>query len=156
MILVYQNLKPLLFQWKLTRTSIDLLHDHTAQKRLVGQLLYLTITKPNLSYLVQVLSQLMDKSTHSHMTAAQCVLRYLKSTPGQGIFISAPSICHLKAFSDSNQVSCVDTRSLVTIFYIFLGILLYPVSQRSILQFLVHQQMQNIELQLPFLVKSHS
>jgi hypothetical protein len=38
---------------------------------------YLTITRPNLSYLVQVLSQLMDKPRSSHLDFANCVLRYV-------------------------------------------------------------------------------
>lgn len=85
---------------KLTKIGIDLLSDPTAYRRLVGRLLYLVIIRPDLSYFVKVLSQYMDKPTHSHMTSAQRVLRYLKSRLGKGIFMSACSSCQLKAFSD--------------------------------------------------------
>jgi hypothetical protein len=56
---------------------IYILTDPTSYKRLIGCLLYLTITRPNLSYLVQVLSQLMDKPRSSHLDFANCVLRYV-------------------------------------------------------------------------------
>lgn len=60
---------------KLARTGTDLLSDPTVYIRLVGRLLYFTIARPSLFYSVQVVSQFMDKSTHSHMIVANRVLR---------------------------------------------------------------------------------
>lgn len=76
---------------KLSRTTGKLLEDPTANRRLVGGLLYLTITRPDISYSVQILSQFMDSPRQPHLDVENCVLRYLKSSPTQGLFYSANS-----------------------------------------------------------------
>jgi len=79
-----------------------LLSDLASYRRLVGRLLYLTITRPDLSYAVQALSQFMSNPRAMHLQAVERVLRYLKATPCQGLFLKADSNLHLKAYSDSD------------------------------------------------------
>ncbi|XP_042948597.1 uncharacterized mitochondrial protein AtMg00810-like [Carya illinoinensis] len=69
---------------KLTRTDFVLYDDPSAYRRMIGRLLYLTLTRPDLAYSVQDLSQLLAKPAISHYQAATRVLRYLKATLGQG------------------------------------------------------------------------
>jgi len=55
-------------------------------RRLVGQLLYLTITRPDITYSLHLLSQFMQDPRQGHWEAAVLLLRYLKSCSGHGIF----------------------------------------------------------------------
>jgi hypothetical protein len=106
---------------KLSRSSGVLLADPTSYRRLVGRLLYLTITRPDISYSIQLLSQFMDSPRQPHMDAATRVLRYLKSSPGEGLFYSASSGPHIQAFCESDWAGCPDTRRSVIGFCIFFG-----------------------------------
>lgn len=61
------------------------LHDITGYQRLVGKLLYATITRPDISYVVHS----MQQPKKSHLEAPNTVIRYLKGTVGQGIWLNA-------------------------------------------------------------------
>jgi hypothetical protein len=96
-------------------------HDPTAYRRIIGKLLYLTNTRPDISFAVQQLSQFMQHPTIHHYEAAMRILRYIKSAPAQGLFFPSESSLQLKAFSDSDWASCLTTRRSITGFCIFLG-----------------------------------
>ena len=54
-------------------------------QRLVGKLIYLIHTRPDIAYAVSVVSQFMHVPREVHVVAVFRVLKYLKSSPGQGI-----------------------------------------------------------------------
>ncbi|RDX85859.1 putative helicase CHR10, partial [Mucuna pruriens] len=58
--------------------------DPERYRRLVGKLIYLTITRPDISFAVGVVSQFMQASCVDHWAAVLCILIYIKKTPGQG------------------------------------------------------------------------
>ena len=60
-------------------------------KRLIGKLLYLTLTRPNICYAVHKLSQFISSPKVPHLQTAYRILKYLKKTPGQGLFLFANS-----------------------------------------------------------------
>ena len=91
----------------------------SSYRRLVDRLIYLTNTRPNIAHVVQQLSQYMAHPTTAHSQAASRVLRYLKGTPGSGIF--ATGSLQFKAFSDSDWAGCRDTRRSITDFSVYLG-----------------------------------
>ncbi|RVW71744.1 Retrovirus-related Pol polyprotein from transposon TNT 1-94 [Vitis vinifera] len=64
------------------------LGDPGRYRRLVGKLNYLTITRPDISFPVSVVSQFLQSPCDSHWDAVIRILRYIKSTPGQGNLIS--------------------------------------------------------------------
>ena len=89
--------------------------------RLVGRLIYLTNSRPNITYAVQQLSQYMSSPTNVHLQAAYRVLRYLKGTPGSGLFFPATGTPQLRAFSDSDWAGCQDSRKSTTGFLVYFG-----------------------------------
>lgn len=68
---------------KLTADSGVQLQSATGYQQLIGKLIYLTITRPDICFVVDTLSQFMQSLTSAHMEAAKRDLRYLKGSPGQ-------------------------------------------------------------------------
>ncbi|KAK1406643.1 hypothetical protein QVD17_42133 [Tagetes erecta] len=95
--------------------------DPNQYRRLVGRLLYLQATRPDIAYAVNVLSQFVGDPRHSHMEAANRVLRYLKTTPGQGILIPKEGGTKLTAYCDSDWLGCPITRRSRTGYLLLLG-----------------------------------
>ncbi|XP_022867073.1 uncharacterized protein LOC111386827 [Olea europaea var. sylvestris] len=106
---------------KLKSEDADHLSDPSIYRRLIGRLIYLTITRADFAYFVQVHSQFMSSPAQSYLNTAQIVLGYLKATPGQGLFFASNYDLHLKAYSNSDWVSYLDTGRGVIGFAIFLG-----------------------------------
>nr|XP_016487056.1 PREDICTED: uncharacterized mitochondrial protein AtMg00810-like [Nicotiana tabacum] len=78
------------------------LADVRSYQKLIGKLLYLTLTRPNIAYSVQTLSQFMQAPKQSHLEAAYRVVRYVKNEPGLGILMSAIGDMTLSAHCDSD------------------------------------------------------
>ena len=95
--------------------------DPVRYRRLIGRLIYLTITRPELCYSVHVLAQFMQCPREIHWEAATRILRYLKGHPGQGIFLRQNSALQLIAYCDSDWGACPLTRRSLTGYFIFLG-----------------------------------
>lgn len=90
-------------------------------RRLVGRLVYLSVTRPELSYVIHVLTQFLQKPHVKHWAAALRVVRYLKSCPGQGIMLTADSDLKLSAYCDSDHAACPLTRRSLTGYVVLLG-----------------------------------
>lgn len=106
---------------KLSLSTPSLLEDPGPYRRLVGQLIYPTVTRPDLAYLVHVLSQFMGRPTVDHLNAAHKVLRYFKNNPAQGLFYSSSYDLQLHGFCDADWASCPVTRRSVSGYCILLG-----------------------------------
>ncbi|RVX04557.1 Retrovirus-related Pol polyprotein from transposon TNT 1-94 [Vitis vinifera] len=90
-------------------------------KRLVGSLVYLTVTRLNISYVVHQVSQYLSAPRSTHYVAVLRILRYLKGTLFHGLFYSAQSPLVLRAFSDADWAGDPTDRRSTTGYCFLLG-----------------------------------
>ncbi|XP_016199379.1 uncharacterized protein LOC107640368 [Arachis ipaensis] len=106
---------------RLSNSDGDLLVDSSIYQRLIGRLMYLTISHLDITYAMSILSQFLSKPRTTHMNALHHLLRYLKGTVGQGLLFSAKSEKRLMAYVDADWVGCPDTRRSVSGYCMFIG-----------------------------------
>lgn len=98
---------------KLSSAQGDFLADPEHYRRLIGRLIYLLATRPDLAYSVHILSQFMQKPREEHWSAALKTVRYLKGTVGQGVLLRANSTFSVTGWCDADWGACpVSHRSL--------------------------------------------
>ncbi|KAK1416343.1 hypothetical protein QVD17_32133 [Tagetes erecta] len=95
--------------------------DANQYRRLIGRLLYLQATRPDIAYSVNVLSQFVGDPRRNHMDAAIRVLRYLKTTVGQGILLPKEGGVKLVTYCDSDWLGCPFSRRSRTGYLLLLG-----------------------------------
>lgn len=98
-----------------------LLDDPSRYRHIVGSLVYLTVTRPDIAHVVHVLSQFVSAPTSVHYRHLLRVLRYLRGTASQCLFYARSSQLKLHAYSDSTWASDPIDRRSVTGYCIFLG-----------------------------------
>ena len=81
---------------KLGEALEDSMVDKGSYQRLVGKLIYLAHTQPDIAYAVGVVRQFMHNPKEVHLRAVYRILHYLKGTPGKSIFFKKERPCHLK------------------------------------------------------------
>ncbi|KAL5549762.1 hypothetical protein UlMin_004993 [Ulmus minor] len=106
---------------KFDSTVGDLLDNPTHYRRLVGKLLYLTITRPEISFSVNTLSQFMQEPRKPHLEAVHRILHYLKGSPGQGLLFPSNNDLGLIGYCDADWGGCITTRRYMTGYCVFLG-----------------------------------
>ncbi|KAJ0735424.1 putative RNA-directed DNA polymerase [Helianthus annuus] len=77
-------------------------------RKLVGSLMYLTNTRPDIMFAVNKISQFMEYPRRNHWEAGKRILRYIKGTVNHGIVYSKGSKGKLVAFSDSDYAGSID------------------------------------------------
>eukprot|EP00253_Pinus_taeda_P016543 PITA_16543 len=88
--------------------------DATLYRQLVGSLIYLMTTRPDLAYSVSVVNQFMSRPLDSHWNATKCVLRYLSGTCNYGLLYTHISDVTLAGYSDSDCAGNLDDCRSIT------------------------------------------
>lgn len=108
------------------KTVVTPLLDPTFYLSLLGSLVYLTITRLDISYAVNLISQFMTHPHHLHLVAVRPIIRYILGTSTQGLFYPAGNSTSLIAYSNVNWARCPNTRRSTMAWYMFLGDSLLP------------------------------
>ncbi|KAG2406196.1 Retrovirus-related Pol polyprotein from transposon RE1 Retro element 1 [Vigna angularis] len=95
--------------------------DPERYRRLVGKLIYLTITRPDLSYPVGVVSQFMQNPHVDHWNAVLRILRYIKGSPGQGLLYENKGNTRIKGYCDADWAGSPIDRRSTTGYCVLLG-----------------------------------
>ncbi|KAL9299037.1 putative RNA-directed DNA polymerase [Arabidopsis thaliana] len=112
---------PMELHHKLGSISSPVFDNPVQYRRLVDRFIYLTITRPDLSYAVHILSQFMQTPLEAHWHAALRLVRYLKGSPDQGILLRSDSALSLTAYCDSDYNACPQTRCSLSAYVLYLG-----------------------------------
>ncbi|GKC43676.1 retrovirus-related pol polyprotein from transposon TNT 1-94 [Tanacetum coccineum] len=95
--------------------------DRSRYRRIVGRLLYMQATRPDIAYAISILSQFVSDPRQPHMDVVHHVLRYLKSTHGQGVLFPRTGGFNLTAYCDYDWLGCPYTRRSRTGYVLLLG-----------------------------------
>ncbi|KAJ9545567.1 hypothetical protein OSB04_025274 [Centaurea solstitialis] len=86
--------------------------DVTLYRGMIGSLLYLTASRPDIMYSTCLCARYQAEPKESHLTAVKQIFRYLKGTPNLGLWYSKDSGFDLTAYSDSDFAGCkIDRKS---------------------------------------------
>lgn len=95
---------------KLSSHVGDVVEDVTMYRKIGGSLIYLTITRPDLSYTVGLESQFMQFPRKPHLDAVRCTLRYVRSTLDHALFYAADAPHALYGYTDADCAGCIADR----------------------------------------------
>ncbi|RVW40637.1 Retrovirus-related Pol polyprotein from transposon RE2 [Vitis vinifera] len=90
-------------------------------RRLVGKLNYLTITYPDISFPVSVVSQFLQSPCDSHWDVVIRILRCIKSTPGQGVLYENRGHTQVVGYTDADWAGLPTDRRSTSWYCVFIG-----------------------------------
>jgi hypothetical protein len=97
------------------------LDDTTMYRQMVGSLIYLTLTRPDITYVVGVASHHMQNPKKPHLEVVKKILRYVKSTLDYDILYQKDGVCQITGYCDADYARDCDTRRSTTGYVFSLG-----------------------------------
>nr|GEU82519.1 hypothetical protein [Tanacetum cinerariifolium] len=95
--------------------------DQTKYRSMVGALMYLTASRPDIVHATCYCARYQAKPTEKHLTAVKQIFRYLKDTINMGLWYPKDTSFELTVFSDSDHAGCLDSRKSTSGGIRFLG-----------------------------------
>ncbi|GKE30560.1 hypothetical protein Tco_1445944 [Tanacetum coccineum] len=95
--------------------------DATLYRIMIGSLMYLTSSRPDLIYAVYLCARYQAKPIEKHLQAVKWIFRYLKKTINMGLWYSKDTGMSLTAYADADHAGCQDTRRCTSGSAQFLG-----------------------------------
>ncbi|GJZ59954.1 retrovirus-related pol polyprotein from transposon TNT 1-94 [Tanacetum coccineum] len=84
--------------------------DTTHYRGMVGTLMYLTASRPDLTFAVYMCARYQAKPTEKHLHAIKRIFKYLRGTVNRGLWCPKDSSIALIAYANANHAGCQDTR----------------------------------------------
>ncbi|GJW56311.1 uncharacterized mitochondrial protein-like protein [Tanacetum coccineum] len=84
--------------------------DATLYRGMIGYLMYLTSSRPDLIYAVCLCARYQAKPTKKHLNAVKRIFRYLKGTINMGLWYSKDTSMSLTTYADADHARCQDTK----------------------------------------------
>ncbi|GKA36982.1 retrovirus-related pol polyprotein from transposon TNT 1-94 [Tanacetum coccineum] len=82
----------------------------TRFRGMVGSLMYLTASRPDLVFAVCMCARYQAKPTKKHLEAIKRIFRYLKGTINMGLWYPKDNAMSLTAYADADHAGCQDSR----------------------------------------------
>ena len=95
--------------------------DSTLYKQIVGSLMYLIVTRPDIMYSMSLISRYMENPTEIHLLAAKRILRYLQETRDFGLFYKKGEKLELSGFTNNDYVEDQDDKNSTSSYVFMLG-----------------------------------
>ena len=106
---------------KLNENPIEELVDKGRFQWLLGRLIYLSHTRPDIAFDVSLVSQFMFSPTKEHMHAMRRILNYLKATPGKAILFALGTDLTIHKCTNVDYGGSLVDRRPITVYCVFLG-----------------------------------
>ncbi|GJR05819.1 hypothetical protein Tco_0528803 [Tanacetum coccineum] len=84
--------------------------DPTHYRGMVGTLMYLTASRPDITFVVCMCARYQAKPTEKHLHAVKRIFKYLRGTINRGLWYPKDSSIALTAYADADHAGCQDTR----------------------------------------------
>ncbi|KAM1669642.1 hypothetical protein ACFX2K_043717 [Malus domestica] len=112
---------PMVPGFKLMKDEGGVRVDSTPYKQMVGSLMHLTTTRPDMMFVVSLISRYIERPTELQLQAMKMVLRYLKGTFSLGVFYKKGGDEGLMGYTNSNYVGDQDDRKSTSGYIFMMG-----------------------------------
>ncbi|GJV16239.1 hypothetical protein Tco_1361562 [Tanacetum coccineum] len=101
---------PMVDRLKLDEDPLGIPVDQTRFRSMVGSLMYLTASRPDLVFAVCMCARYQASPTKKHLEALKRVFWYLRGTINWGLWYPKDTAMALTAYADADHAGCQDTR----------------------------------------------